>query len=76
MKESVENQIKALVESDESTENYVLISCSQADDLGHMVVNMIYGGDPCLTSYLLKSAQEHLDAHELEGMEFREPELS
>lgn len=40
---------------------YVLISCYEPNEEGHMNVEMTYEGDKILASYLIKSAQGMLD---------------
>lgn len=41
--------------------SYVLITCDEPDHDGEMQVDMSYGGDPILVSYLLEGAQNVID---------------
>ncbi len=40
---------------------YVLITCDEPEDDGHMQVRLSYEGDADLASYLLQGAQSFLD---------------
>lgn len=40
---------------------YVLITCGQPSEDGHMQVEMTYQGDTALATYLLQSAQTFID---------------
>jgi hypothetical protein len=46
---------------------YVLITCDSPKDDGKMNVNMSYGGDPMLASYLIQGAQTIIDEQALES---------
>jgi hypothetical protein len=49
---------------------YVLITCDEPSDDGHMQVEMSYQGDATLAAYILHGAQLHLDKQE--GLVFEE----
>jgi hypothetical protein len=40
---------------------YVLITCSDPDELGKLDVELTYDGDPTLAAYLLEGAQSFID---------------
>lgn len=43
---------------------YVLVTCTESSDDGHMQVEMSYKGDDVLASYLLQEAQEIIEEKE------------
>lgn len=43
---------------------YVLITCREPTDDGHMQVELTYEGDAALASYLLQGAQTFIDEQE------------
>lgn len=42
---------------------YVLITCDEPDEKGHMNVNMTYEGEASLASYLVRGADEYFDEY-------------
>ena len=58
----MEGQLHAFEETlKDEYAGYVLIRCSKPDSTGNMNVDLSYGGDTALASYLVKGAQESLD---------------
>lgn len=52
---------KIIQELEKNNYCYVLITCSKISKDGKMKVEMDYEGDACLASYLLQTAQCHID---------------
>ena len=48
---------------------YVLITCDEPSEDGHMQVEMTYQGDAALASYLLQGAQCVIDQEEEQNIE-------
>lgn len=57
-----EERRKALVDQfSKEHESFVIITCNPPGPDGNMDVNMCYGGDLALVSYLIKGAHQVLD---------------
>ncbi|NCF70300.1 MAG: hypothetical protein GWP59_01230 [Chlamydiales bacterium] len=59
MKQAVIENLKTI--SSENKACYIVITCDQPQQNGHLNVEMDYEGDETLASYLLESAQNYLE---------------
>jgi len=59
MKQDIHKRVKKLLDKD--YEGYVFVTCKPASLDGNMQVEMSYGGDPMLASFLVEGAGGRLD---------------
>jgi len=64
MDSKIDNEIKDKLASKHLC--YVLITCDEPTEDGHMNVEMAYDGDPVLAAYLLQGAQAYFEENETE----------
>lgn len=66
MKRDLNKKIKSALA--EKHTSYVLITCDEPNHDGEMQVDMSYGGDPVIVSYLLEGAQNVIDEEAMQQL--------